>query len=174
MRVARLAARAEGYRRHAQGDRDVGVGGGAGELGVLAEYPVRGDRRLHQGVGARRDARWAIAQELDLDAERRGGGGAAAVLVVRRARQRRAHRDVELRQRLGVFTAQVQVEPGLLGDRVQAGPAAQADDGAGGAWGTGRGDIREQGSGPPYRVRPVGDADRGRGETPSTADREVV
>src|SRR5437867_5317747 len=117
MRVARLAARAEGDRRHAQGDRDVGVGRRARELGVLAEYPVRGDRRLHQRVGARRDTRRAVAQELDLDAEWRSGGGAAAVLVVRRARQRRAHRDVELRQRLRIFTAQVQIEPGLLRDR---------------------------------------------------------
>src|SRR2546425_11963000 len=107
MRVARLAARAQGDRGHAQGDRHVGVGGRARQLRVFAEDPVRGDRRLHQRMGARRHSRRAIAQELDLDTERRGGGRAAAVLVVRRARQRGAHRDVELRQRLGVLTAQV-------------------------------------------------------------------
>src|SRR2546426_1558693 len=90
MRVARLAARAERDRRHAQGDRNVGVGGRARQLGVLAEDPVRGDRRLHQRMGARRHSRRAIAQELDLDTERRGGGGPAAGLLPGRAPQRGA------------------------------------------------------------------------------------
>src|SRR3989454_10130186 len=108
------------------------------------------------------------------DAERRGGGRAAAVLVVRRSRESGAHRDVELRQRLRVFTAQVQIEPGLLRDRVETCPTAQAHDGAGRAGGVGRRHVREQRRGAPYRVRRVGDAERGPGVTPGAAERDVV
>src|SRR5207245_3774469 len=65
-------------------------------------------------------------------------------------------------------------EPGLLGDRVQPGPAAEADDGARGAWCVARGEIGEQGGGAPYRVRRVGDAERSPGVAPRAAERDVV
>src|SRR3989442_6310501 len=95
MRVARLAARAQGDRGHAQGDRHVGVGGRARQLGVFAEDPVRGDRRLHQRMGARRHSRRAIAQELHLDTDRRGGrGGGAGALSPAAAPACAAPRDL--------------------------------------------------------------------------------
>src|SRR2546427_5354536 len=40
-----------------------------------------------------------------------------------------AHRGVERRQCLGIFAPQVEVEPGVLRDRVESGAAAQAHDG---------------------------------------------
>src|SRR3989442_1416128 len=45
LRVARLAARAQRDRRHAQGDRNVGVAGRARHRGVLPRDPLRGGRR---------------------------------------------------------------------------------------------------------------------------------
>src|SRR3977135_3191779 len=57
-------------------------------------------------------------------AGRGGAGRAAAVLVVGGAIDRGVHGDVELRQGAGILAAEVQVEPRLLGDRVEAGAAA--------------------------------------------------
>src|SRR5207253_4477560 len=47
-------------------------------------------------------------------------------------------------------------------------------DGARGAWGVGRGHVREQGRSAPDRVRRVRDAERGPGVAPGAAERDVV
>src|SRR6059058_5771460 len=60
------------------------------ELGVAAQRAVGGDRRLDERVRPRRHAGRPVAQEPDLDAQRRRAGRAAAVLVVRGALERRA------------------------------------------------------------------------------------
>src|SRR2546422_10043223 len=71
-----------------------------------------------------------VPQQLDVHAQRRRAGGAAAVLVVGGALERRAHRDIELRQGAGILAPQVQVEPGLLRDRVESRAAPERPDGA--------------------------------------------
>src|SRR5438105_3888115 len=174
MRVAGLAARAQRDRGDAERDRRVRVGGGAGELGVAAQRAIGRDRGLHQGMGARRDAAGAIAHELHLHPQRRRALGAGAVLVVRGAPERGPDCDVELRQGAGILAPQVQIEPGVLGDRVEPGAAPQADNGARGARRRDDGEVRKQGGGAPHGVRGVGEAEGGPGMAARAAERDVI
>src|SRR5437773_5285615 len=174
VRVARLAACAEGDGRDAEGDRHVCVGRRARQLGVAAERAVGGDRRFDQRVGARCHAGWPVAQELDLDAQRRRAGGPAAVLVVGGALERRAHRDVELRQGTGILAAEIQVEPRLLWNGVQTRAAAEPHHGAGGPRGLLSREVGEQRGGAPHGIRRVGDAERRPRMAAGAAERDVI
>src|SRR6266480_6802127 len=68
-------------------------------------------------------SRRAVAEELQLDSQGWRAGRAPAVLVVRGALERGADRHVELRQGLWVLAPQIEVEPRLLWNRVEAGAA---------------------------------------------------
>src|SRR5256886_12250185 len=172
--VAGLAARAQGDRGNAEGDGGVGIGRRAGELGVVAERAIGGDRRLHQGMDARRNAAGPVAHQLHLQAQGRRARRTAAILSVRRALERRSDGDIELRQGAGSFASQIEVQPGVLWDRVETGAAAEADDGAGGAGRRRDGEVGEQGGGAPDGVGGIGDAEGGPGMAARSPERDVI
>src|SRR6266511_3371312 len=90
------------------------------------------------------------------------------------ASRRRARRDVELRQGAGILAAEVQVEPRLLRNRVEAGAAAQPHHGAGGARGLLGWEVGEQSSGAPHGVGRVSDAERRPRVAPRAPERHVI
>src|SRR5690349_24689951 len=112
MRVAGPAARAQRHRRHAEGDRDVGVGRGARELMLVPDGARGGDGGLDERMGSRRESRWPVTYAPDVQRQRRGTGEPVAILLVERRARDGLNRSVELLERAGILAAQVDVEPG--------------------------------------------------------------
>ena len=77
MRISRAAARTKRDRGDAEGDRDVGVGGSAGEFVFVAHRARRSDRGLHERVRARRESRRTITDAPELSI---GGGGSVTMM----------------------------------------------------------------------------------------------
>ena len=125
MRVARATARTQRYRGDAEGDRDVGVGGGAGELMVVPDGASRGHCRLHQGMRARRQPGRTVADAAHIELQRRRGGCAVAILVLERLLEKLVRGRIEPMEDTRIFAPQIHVEPGGLRNRVQAGAATE-------------------------------------------------
>src|SRR5437660_1594418 len=85
---------------------------------------------------------------------------AATILLLSRVDQDRLHRAVELEQLALVLAAQVELEPRLLGDGVEAVAAADPRDGAAGAWLVGNDEVGEPRRRAAHGIGGIGDAER--------------
>src|SRR5207249_8793017 len=116
----------------------------------------------------------AVAEELQLDSQGWRAGRAPAVLVVPGALERGADRHVELRQGLWVLAPQIEVEPRLLWNRVEAGAAPQPHHRARGAWRLPGREVGEERGGAAHRVGRVRDAERRPRMTAGAAEGDVI
>jgi hypothetical protein len=154
VRVAAAAARADGHRRHAEAQRHVRVGRGGAELrGAAGEARGRrggGDERV---VGGER-AGGPVADHPHHGRDRPRARGADLVLRGGGRLDRAPDGPLVGVERVGRGGAQVDLEPRVGGDGVDAHPAADAPHRHGHA---------RAGAGLPARQRQVGEARGGAG-----------
>ena len=119
--AAALAARADRDGRHVHRQRNVGVGGGAVEMGANSEVRVDGADVSQQWGVVRKPPAGTRADLLDLGGEAPSGG--AAVLDLESPLDATGEQGRDLVQLGAVLGADVDFGAGLGGNRVDAGAA---------------------------------------------------